>query len=160
MPQGDHIVLPTCMQLILVSWYVASMLCCHCWMFSLSDALPMQSYPSKVWFFCVAVQISACAAQLICFLPVYISTWNRWYIMAGTLAMLHPATHVICTRTHTPPTSITAPPPHPSTQPPSPHTPAHILIHPHITPPHPHTHARARLCLRSEVVVLTSVEFP
>ena len=27
-------------------------------MFSLSDALPMQSYPSKVWFLCVAVQIS------------------------------------------------------------------------------------------------------
>ena len=43
-------VFPTCMQLPLVSWYVASMLCCHCWMFSLSDALPMQSYPSKAWF--------------------------------------------------------------------------------------------------------------
>ena len=52
-------VLLTCMQLTLVSWYVASMQCCHCWMFSLSDALPMQSYPSKVWFLCVAVQISA-----------------------------------------------------------------------------------------------------
>ena len=24
-------VLPSCMQLTLVSWYVASMLCCHCW---------------------------------------------------------------------------------------------------------------------------------
>ena len=43
-------VFPTCMQLILVGWYVASMLCCHCWMLSLSDALPMQSYPSKAWF--------------------------------------------------------------------------------------------------------------
>ena len=43
-------VFPTCMQLILVSWYVASKLCCHCWMFSLSDSLAMQSYPSKVWF--------------------------------------------------------------------------------------------------------------
>ena len=39
-------VLPSCMQLTLVSWYVASMLCCHCWMFSLSDSLLMQSYPS------------------------------------------------------------------------------------------------------------------
>ena len=38
------------MQLILVSWYVANKLCCHCWMFSLSDALLMQSYSSKVWF--------------------------------------------------------------------------------------------------------------
>ena len=38
--------LPSCMQLTLVSWYVASMLCCHCWMFSLSDSLLMQSYPS------------------------------------------------------------------------------------------------------------------
>ena len=42
--------LPSCIQLILVSWYVASMLCCHGWMFGWSDALPMQSYPSKVWF--------------------------------------------------------------------------------------------------------------
>ena len=41
-------VLPTCMQLTLVSWYVASMLwSCHCWMFSLSDALPMQVIPLK-----------------------------------------------------------------------------------------------------------------
>ena len=32
--------------------YATSMLCCHCWMFSLSDALPMQSYPSKVWVLC------------------------------------------------------------------------------------------------------------
>ena len=39
-------VFPKCMQLTLVSWYVASMLCCHCWMFSLTDALPMRSYPS------------------------------------------------------------------------------------------------------------------
>ena len=46
-----------CMQLTLVSWYVTGTLCCHCWMFSLSDALPMQSYPSKVGFLCVAVQI-------------------------------------------------------------------------------------------------------
>ena len=45
-------VFPKCMQLTLVRWYVASMLCCHCWMFSLSDALPMQSYPSKVWVLC------------------------------------------------------------------------------------------------------------
>ena len=51
-------VLPTCMQLILVSWYIASMLCWHSWMFSLSDDLLMQSYPSKVWFLCVAIQIS------------------------------------------------------------------------------------------------------
>ena len=51
-------VVPSCMQLTLVSWYVASKLCCHCWMFTLSDAC--QSYPSKLWFrFCVAMQISA-----------------------------------------------------------------------------------------------------
>ena len=43
----------TCM-LTMVSWCVAIMLCCHC----LSDALPMQSYPSKVWFLCATVQIS------------------------------------------------------------------------------------------------------
>ena len=71
--------LPKCMQLALVSWYVASitMLCCHCWMFSLSDALPMQSYPSKVLVLCQCGRADLCAAQLICFLPIYFSTWNR-----------------------------------------------------------------------------------
>ena len=81
-------VLPSCMQLTLVGWYVASMLCCHCWVFSLSDALPMQSYPSKVWVLCQCGRADLCAAQLICFLPIYFSTWNRWYIMANTLKML------------------------------------------------------------------------
>ena len=38
-------VLPTCMRLTLVSWYVASMLCCHCWMFNWSDA-DVNGYPS------------------------------------------------------------------------------------------------------------------
>ena len=45
-------VLPSCMQLTLVSWYVASMLRCHCWLFSLSDALlmhPSVGYGSFVW---------------------------------------------------------------------------------------------------------------
>ena len=41
---------------------VASMLCCHCWMFSLSDPLPMQSYPSNVWVLCQCGR----AAQRIC----------------------------------------------------------------------------------------------
>ena len=54
-------VFPTCMQLILVSWYVASMLCCHCWMFSLSAVLPMQSYPSKVWVLCQCGHADLCA---------------------------------------------------------------------------------------------------
>ena len=55
-------VFPTCIQLILVSWYVASMLCCHCWMFSLSDTLPMQSYPSKEWVLCRCGRADLCAA--------------------------------------------------------------------------------------------------
>ena len=78
-------VLPTCMQLTLVSWYVASMLCCHCWMFSLGDALPMQSYPSKVWVLCQCGRADLCAAQFICFLPIYFSTWNPMgYTRAGS----------------------------------------------------------------------------
>ena len=76
-------VFPKCMQLTLVSWYVASMLSCYCWMFSLSDALPMQSYPSKVWVLC-----QCGITSLFVFLPIYVSTWNRWYIMANTLKML------------------------------------------------------------------------
>ena len=59
-------VLPSCMQLILVSWYVASMLCCHCWRFSWSDALLMQSYPSKVRVLCQCGCADLCTAQLIC----------------------------------------------------------------------------------------------
>ena len=62
------------------TWYVASMLSCHCWMFSLSDALPMQSYPSKVWVLCQRGRADLCAAQLICCLPIYFSAWNWWDI--------------------------------------------------------------------------------
>ena len=40
-------VLPSCMQLTLVSWYVASMLCCHCWMFSLSRDTTLQGLPTR-----------------------------------------------------------------------------------------------------------------
>ena len=36
-------------------------------MFSLSDALPMQSYPSKVWVLCQCGRADLCAAQLISF---------------------------------------------------------------------------------------------
>ena len=76
-------VFPKCMQLTKVSWSVTSMLCCHWWRLSLSDALPMQSYPSKVWVLC------QCGITYLCsFLPIYVSTWNRWYIMANTLKML------------------------------------------------------------------------
>ena len=60
-------VLLSCIQLTLVSWYVASMLCCHCWMFCLSDALPLQSYPSKVWVLCQGGRAYLCTAQLMCF---------------------------------------------------------------------------------------------
>ena len=94
-------VFPKCMQLTLViialvSWYIASMLCCHGWMFSLSDALPMQSYPSKVWILCQRMDtLSAWPCRSLCgitymfsFLPIYVSTRNRWYIMANTLKML------------------------------------------------------------------------
>ena len=42
--------------------YVVSMLCCHCWMFSWSDALPMQSYPSKVRVLCQCGRADLCAA--------------------------------------------------------------------------------------------------
>ena len=80
--------LPSYMQLILLSWYVANMLCCLCWIFSLSDALPIQSYPSKIWVLCQCGRADLSAAQLICFLPIFFSTWNRWCDMANTLKML------------------------------------------------------------------------
>ena len=76
--------LPKCMHLTLVCWCVASMLCCHCWMLSLTDALSMRSYPSEVWVLRQCGRADLCAAQLICFLPISFSTWNRWYIMANT----------------------------------------------------------------------------
>ena len=52
-----HKVLLTCTQLILVSWYVARKLCCHCWVFSLCDALPMQSYPSLKYGYFVSAAV-------------------------------------------------------------------------------------------------------
>ena len=79
-------VLPSCMQLTRVSWYVASMLCCHCWMFSLSDALPMQSYPSVRYGSFVWPCRSLCGiTYLFSSLPIYFSIWNRWYISWLTL---------------------------------------------------------------------------
>ena len=73
-------VFPTWMQLSLVSWYVGSKLCCHCWVFSLSDALPMQSYSSKVWVLC------QCGTTYL-FPKIYFSTWNRWYIKLSWLTL-------------------------------------------------------------------------
>ena len=78
-------VLPSCMQLTLVSWYVDSMLCCHCWMFSWNDALLMQSYPSKVWVLCQGSCADLCAAQYICLVSYQsVSTENQWYILQLT----------------------------------------------------------------------------
>ena len=56
---------PLCHRMTGVSkMYAANpgMLCCHGWMFSLSDALPMQSYPSKVWILCQRGRADLCAA--------------------------------------------------------------------------------------------------
>ena len=57
-------------------------------MFSLSDALPMQSYPSKVWVFCQCGRAYLCAAQLICFYrsnflheisgTLWLTLWRCW----------------------------------------------------------------------------------
>ena len=77
-------VFPKCMQLTLVSWYVTSTLCCPGWMFSLSDALPVQTYPSKLWVLC-----QGGITYLFSFLPICVSAWNRWCIMANTLKMLN-----------------------------------------------------------------------
>ena len=53
-------VLPKCMHLTLVSWYVASMLCCHCWMFSWVMLCQCKVIPLKYGsFVSVAVHISA-----------------------------------------------------------------------------------------------------
>ena len=47
-------------------------------MFSLSDALPMQNYPSKVWFLCVAVQISAARDNLfVSYRSVFVVGFTR-----------------------------------------------------------------------------------
>ena len=79
-------VFPSCMQLTLISWYVASMLCCHCWMFGWSDALPMQSYPSVGYCSFVRPCRSLCGiTYLFSFLPIYFSTWNPTGILWITL---------------------------------------------------------------------------
>ena len=78
-------VLPSCMQLTLVSWYLASMLIvmlsllgCSVWvMLCRCKVIPLK-YGS---FVSVAVHISARH-------NLFVSTWNRWYITANTLKML------------------------------------------------------------------------
>ena len=68
------------MQLTLVCWYVACMLPCHCWMFSLSvmlcqgKVIPLK-YGSFVW-------PCLCATQFICFLPIYFSmvVYHGWHL--------------------------------------------------------------------------------
>ena len=92
------LVFPKCMQLTLVSWYVASMLCCHCWMFSLSDALSMHSYPSKVWVLCQCGCAYFWAAQLICFYRsiflheiggiLWLTLWRCWLHSCRMLILL------------------------------------------------------------------------
>ena len=59
------------------------MLCYHCWMFSLSDAMPMQSYPSKAWVLCQCGCADLCMAQLTCFLLVYFSTCMKLVVYHG-----------------------------------------------------------------------------
>ena len=75
-------------------WYVTSMLCCHCWMFSLSDALPMQSYPSKVWVLC------QCGITYICLVScrsmflheiggiLWLALWRCWLHSCRMLRLL------------------------------------------------------------------------
>ena len=84
-------VLPSCLQLTQltqVSWYVASMSCYYCWMFSLSAALPMHSYVKYESFVSVALQISVRHNLFVQFPADLFYTWNQWYIMANTLKML------------------------------------------------------------------------
>ena len=81
--------LPSCIQLILVSWYVASMLCCHCWKFSWSDALPMKSYSSVKYGSFARPCRSLCGiTYFFSFLPIYflheisgiswLTLWRCW----------------------------------------------------------------------------------
>ena len=78
-------VFPKCMQLTLVRWYVASMLCCHCWMLSVSDALPMQSYPSKVWVLCQcgrSMSLHEIGGIL------WLTLWRCWFHSCGMFSLL------------------------------------------------------------------------
>ena len=89
-------------------WYVTSMLCCHCWMFSLSDALPMQSYPSKVWVLC-----QCGITYLISFLPMFLheiggilwlTLWRCWlhscrmFILLVEYGLVHRGDCINCER--------------------------------------------------------------
>ena len=81
-------------------WYVASILCCHCWMFSLSDALPMQSCPSKVWVLRQCGSTYLCAASLICLVSYrsmllheiggisWLTLWRCWLHSCRMLRLL------------------------------------------------------------------------
>ena len=64
----------TCMQLTLVTWYVASILCCHYWM----QKVIHLKYGSFVWP-CGFVR----GTTYMYFLPIYFSAWNRWCTYHG-----------------------------------------------------------------------------
>ena len=67
-------------------------------MFSLSDALPMPSYPSKVWVLCQCGRAELCAAQLICFYRSnflheiggisWLTLWRCWLHSCGMFILL------------------------------------------------------------------------
>jgi len=89
-------VFPKCMQLTLVSWYVASMLCWYFGMFSWSDALPMQCY--LLWVFCQCGRADLCV--LICLVPYqsiflheigaisWLTLWRWWLHSCGMFILL------------------------------------------------------------------------
>ena len=69
-------------------------------MFSLSDALPMQSYPSKIWILCQRGRADLCAAQLICLVSYrsmflheiggisWLTLWRCWLHSCGMFILL------------------------------------------------------------------------
>ena len=69
-------------------------------MFSLSDALPMQSCPSKVWVLCQCGRTDLCAASLICLVSyrstllheiggiLWLALWRCWLHSCGRFSLL------------------------------------------------------------------------
>ena len=100
-------VLPTCMQLILVSWYVDSMLPLLDVQFERCFA--MQSYPSKAWFLWVVVQTSVQHNLFISYWSIFLSwlpLWRWWlhscwmFILIAEYGSVHRGDCINCETCH------------------------------------------------------------
>ena len=82
-----------CVQIssLYVRWCVTSTLCCHCWMFSFSAALPLQSYLSRVYMVPLCGRADLYAAKLVSYRSIFLHEIGGISQLAGCLLQCLPS---------------------------------------------------------------------